>query len=152
MAPAKLAIISSRGGHLFEILQLRPWWKSHPRFWITFPGKDTQSLLEEETVYFAHYPESRHFVNALKNFLLAWKILLAEKPDILVSCGAGIAPPFFIVGKILGIKLIFIELYEFVSYPTLSAKIISHLTPHLLVQHPQQLKFFNHAIYKGSLL
>jgi len=78
--------------------------------------------------------------------------LRREKPTLLISCGAGIAPPFFYVGKILGIKLIFIEPYDFVCYSSLSGKLVAPIVDELLVQHKEQLPFFRNAKYKGSLL
>ena len=62
-----IGLITSRGGHLFQIMQLQPWWRHYRRFWVTFPGADTKSLLENERVYFGHYPESRNIINAIKN-------------------------------------------------------------------------------------
>lgn len=148
----KIALITSRGGHLFQLYQLRPWWVKHPRFWVTFPGDDVKSMLNGEKIYFGYYPESRNIINALKNTLLALKILLKEKPTHLISCGAGIAPPFFYVGKLLGTKLIFIEPYDFISYPNLSGRLINPIVDIHLVQRPEQLKFYKNAIYQGSTL
>ena len=75
-----------------------------------------------------------------------------EKPDLLISCGAGIAPPVFLVGKILGCKLIFIEPYDFIAYPSLSGKMVSLLVDKLLIQNHQQKKFFKKAEFWGSTL
>jgi len=152
MNKLKLGIIISRGGHLFQIYQLKSFWSCHQRFWVTFHGNDTRYLLKKEKKYFAHYPETRNLLNAIKKTFLAIKILKKEKPDILISCGAGIAPPFFYVGKLLGIKLIFIEPYDFIKYPSLSGKLIAPIVDKILVQHKQQLSFYKKAEYWGSIL
>jgi len=152
MKTNKIGIITSRGGHLFQMYQLKPWWEKHGRFWVTFSGSDVSSLLKNEKIYYGYQPESRNIVNAIRNFFLAIKILQKEKPTILVSCGAGIAPPFFYVGKLLGIKLIFIEPYDFINYPSLSGKMIAPIVDELLVQQKEQLRFFRNAKYKGALL
>lgn len=148
----KFGIISSRGGHLFQLYQLKPWWVKYDRFWATLPGDDVTSMLSGEKVYFGFAPESRNIINAFRNTLLAVKILLKERPTHLISCGAGIAPPFFYVGKLLGIKLIFIEPYDFISYSSLSGKLVSPIVDAYLVQHKGQKKFFNKAIYRGAIL
>lgn len=147
-----IGLITSRGGHLFQLYQLKDLWVKYERFWVTFPGSDVSSLLKNENIYYAFYPESRNTVNALKNAFLAFKILRKEKPNILISCGAGIAPPFFYVGKLLGVKLIFIEPYDFMKYPSLSGKLVSLITDKLLVQHKKQLAFFKNAEYWGTTL
>lgn len=148
----KIGIITSPGGHLFQMYRLRPWWKKYEHFWVTAPNEDAVSLLIGEKVYHGYFPESRNMWNGLRNVFLAWKILYKEKPTLLISCGAGIAPPFFYVGKLLGVKLIFIEPYDFVCYPSLSGKLVAPIVDELLVQHKAQLVFFRNAKYKGSLL
>jgi beta-1,4-N-acetylglucosaminyltransferase len=152
MEHTKIGVITSRGGHLFQMYRLKPWWKKHDRFWVTFRGEDTSSMLSNERLYYGYSPESRNVANAIRNFFLAIRILRKENPSVLISCGAGIAPPFFYAGKLLGIKLIFIEPYDFIAYPSLSGKLVAPIVDELLVQHKEQLRFFRNAKYKGALL
>lgn len=152
MGKAKIGLITSRGGHLFQMYRLKPWWRKYDHFWVTFRGEDTSSMLINERIYYGYTPESRHIFNAVRNLFLAIKILRKEKPTLLISCGAGIAPPFFYVGKLFGIKLIFIEPYDFIAYPSLSGKLVAPITDELLVQHKEQLRFFKNAKFKGALL
>jgi UDP-N-acetylglucosamine:LPS N-acetylglucosamine transferase len=132
--------------------QLRPWWRKYDRFWVTFPGVDTTSLLSRERIYYGYQPDTRNLVNAVRHLFLAWKVLRRERPSILISCGAGIAPPFFYVAKLLGIKTVYIEVYDFLSKPSLSARLVAPVTDIMLVQHPFQIKLFRHAAFKGAIL
>lgn len=149
----KLGIITSKGGHLLQILQLRKLFIKYNRFWITFKGIDVDYYLKEEKVYYACYPESRNWLNAIRNLFLAIKIFYNEKPTHLISSGAGIAVPFFIIGKLFfNTKLIFIEPYDFIAYPSLTGKILYNFIDLFLVQHKIQKKWFKKAKYWGSLL
>jgi len=148
----KIGIITSRGGHLFQMYRLKPWWKKYHRFWVTFPGEDTTSLLAGERVYYGYYPETRNLPNALRHIFLAWTILRREQPSLLISCGAGIAPPFFYIGKLLGIKTVFIEPYDLVAHPSLTGRLLAPLVDVMLVQHPHQRTFYPKAHYKGAIL
>lgn len=148
----KLGLITSRGGHLFQLYQLKKWWGRYDRFWITDKGGDVDYLLKSEKVYYGYFPESRNIINAIKNFFLGLKILKKEKPDLLFSCGAGITPPMFLAGKILGIKLIYMEPYDFIKYPSLSGRLIYPLVNKFLVQHRIQKKFFKKTEYWGEAL
>jgi UDP-N-acetylglucosamine:LPS N-acetylglucosamine transferase len=148
----KIGLITSRGGHLFQVYQLRGWWSRYERFWITERGEDSDYLLRNERIYYGYFPESRNLVNALRNFFLGFNILRKEKPDLLFSCGAGIAPPFFLVGKFLGCKLIFMEPYDFIKYPSLSGKLVAPIVDKLLVQHKIQKKFYPKTEYWGTTL
>jgi len=149
----KIGLITSKGGHLFQMNQLRPFWKKYNRFWITVRGLDTSYFLKNEKVYFAYFPESRNIINTIKNLFLAFKILNVEKPDILISSGAGVAIPFFIIGKVFyKTKLIFIEPYDFTQYPSLTGRIVYNFVDLFLVQHSFQKKWYLKAKHWGSLL
>lgn len=148
----KLCLVSSGGGHLYQMMYLKKWWKKYDRFWISFKRTEITSQLRGEKKYYAFYPESRNVINAFKNLFIAFKILSYEKPDVIISCGAGIAPPFFYVGKLLGSKLIFIEPIDYIKYPSLSGRLVEPITDHLLVQNREQLQFFRRAKYIGALL
>ena len=77
-------------------------------------------------------------------------VSIKEKPDLLFSCGAAIAPPIFLAGKILGCRLVFMEPYDFIAFPSLSGKIVSFFVDRLLVQHEVQKKHFKNAEYWGA--
>jgi len=148
----KIGIITSKGGHFVAIKQLLRLFNKYPHFWVTFKGEDTKEYLKNEIKYYGYFPESRNVINAIKNTFLAIKILTQEKPNVLISSGAGIAVPFFIVGKLLRIKLIFIETYDYVRYPSLTGKILYNIVDLFLVQHKIQKQWYPKAKYWGSLL
>jgi beta-1,4-N-acetylglucosaminyltransferase len=148
----KIGLITSRGGHLFQVYQLRDWWSCYERFWITDKGGDSDYLLKGEKVYYGYFPESRNIINAIRNFFLGWQILKKEKPNLLFSCGAGIAPPVFLAAKFLGCKLIFMEPYDFIKFPSLSGRLLSRFVDKFLVQQTCQKKFFKKAEFWGGTL
>jgi len=148
----KICIVSSSGGHLFKIMQLKSWWKKYNRFWVVKNDFFTKNILNKEKKYYGFFPENRNIINFFKNLFLAYKILYQEKPNILFSMGAGIAPPFFLIAKIFGIKTIFIETFILIPKPTLSGKIIYRIAAHFLVQNKQLLSTYPHANYLGKCL
>lgn len=148
----KIGIITSKGGHLVAIKQLSKIFRKYPHFWVTFKSEDTEEYLQNEIKYHGYFPESRNIFNAIRNTFFALKILSKEKPDVLISSGAGIAVPFFVVGKLLKIQLIFIETYDYVKYPSLTGRILYYLVDLFLVQHKIQQKWYPKAKYWGSLL
>ncbi len=152
MKRKKLGLISSSGGHLFQLYQLKPLWSKYDRFWVTFSGSSTDSILKGEDIHFGFYPESRNILNAIRNTFLALFVLTKEKPDVLISFGAGIAPPFFYIGKLLGMKLVFIEPYDFINEPSLTARFVEPLADLFLVQNENQLSFFKKAKYWGATM
>lgn len=147
----KLCLVCSAGGHFYQLNMLKPWWANYERFWVT-SRQAPKTDLRHERVYYGFFPENRNFFNALRNVLFAIKILITEKPDIIFSTGAGIAPPFFLVGKLLGIKLIYLETASYIGIPTLSGRLIEKIADIFLVQHKSSRKLYSKAEYKGGLI
>lgn len=149
---AKVCIPSSSGGHLTHMWLLKPIWsQSADRFWITFDKEDANSLLEGERVYHCHYPTNRNIPNLIKNTILAWRVLRRERPDLIISSGAAVAVPFFLVGKLLGAKCVFVEVFDRVDKPTLTGRILNGVAELFVVQWPEQLKVYKDAVNLGSI-
>jgi UDP-N-acetylglucosamine:LPS N-acetylglucosamine transferase len=148
----KVCLVSSSGGHLFQLYALKAWWQKVDRFWVTFQKADAASLLGGETVYRAYGPTTRNIKNLIRNFLLAFRILLKEKPDLIISTGAAVAVPFFYVGKLLGCRLVFIEVYDRVDSPTLTGRLVYPITDAFILQWPEQKKYYPKGRLIGQLL
>ena len=147
----KFCIVGSSGGHLTHMWMLKQIWEKHDRVWVTFDKQDANSILKDEKKYYCHYPTNRNFKNLIKNFFLAIKVLNAEKPDVIVSSGAAVAIPFFLVGKIKGIKLVYIEVFDRIDKPTISGKFCYKFADKFIVQWDEQLKVYPKAINLGSI-
>jgi len=147
-----IGLVSSSGGHFAQLYLLHNLFKKYNRFWVVTKNVDTQYHLQNERKYYAFSPESRNIINLVKNTRLALKILIAEKPAILISTGAGVALPFFIIGKMLGCRLIFIEPFDLVEYPTVTGKLLYYITDLFIVQHKKQMQWYKNAHYFGSVL
>jgi hypothetical protein len=148
----KIALVCSSGGHLAQLHRLEPWWRSHARVWITFDTPDATSLLEEERAVWAHHPTTRNLPNAVRNLRLAWQVLRAERPDVVVSDGAGIAVPFFLVAKVLGIRTIFVEVVDRVDSRTLTGRLVYPITDLFVAQLAEQTRLYPRAVAIGALL
>lgn len=85
--------------------------------------------------------------------LKAFKILLKEKPTVLISTGALATVPFCIVGKLLGKRIVYIESFARVDTPSLTGKIIYKLklANLFVVQWEDMLKYFPEAIVGGRI-
>ena len=83
--------------------------------------------------------------------VIAWKLLHKEKPDLIISSGAAIAVPFFYIGKLLGVNLIYIEVFDRIDKPTLTGRIVYPITDKFIVQWNEQKKVYPKAINLGSI-
>ena len=147
-----VCLVCSSGGHVLQLHRLREWWEKHDRYWVTFDSPDTVSLLDGEEVYRAYYPTTRNFPQALRNLWLAWRILRQRRPDVVVSNGAGVAFPFFVVARLLGIKTVYFEVYDRIDSPTLTGRLCRPLSHLFLLQWEEQKRFYPDGIVVGRVL
>ena len=148
----RIVLVGSSGGHLAQLLRLRPWWEPHERLWITFPTQDSKSLLVGESVIWAHHPTTRNLPNAVRNLALAWKTLRRHRPHIVVSAGAGVAFPFFLVARLLGARTVYVEVYDRIDLPTMTGRLCYPLSDVFMLQWPQQRRFYPRGELVGPLL
>jgi UDP-N-acetylglucosamine:LPS N-acetylglucosamine transferase len=147
-----LLFVSSSGGHLAQLVALRPWWTGRRRHWITFRTPDAESLLAGETVDWAYHPTTRHLGNLLRNTVLAARTLHRYRPDVIVSTGAGVALPFFVLGWLAGIPTVYIEVYDRLETRTLTARLCRPFTTAMLVQWEEQQALYPRSTVVGRLL
>lgn len=122
----KVLLVCSSGGHFKGMQGLSHYWQAIPhRTWITFKTGTTQAELSAERVFWAYSPTNRNIPNFIRNLYLAVSILVKERPQLVVSTGAGVATPFLLAAKYLcGSKVVFIESKTRIRDLSLSAKLL----------------------------
>lgn len=151
--PHRVLLVGSSGGHLTQLVALEPWWRSRQRVWCTFQTPDALGHLSaEEDVHWAHSPTTRNLPNLFRNTKLAWRLVRHSRPDTIVSTGAGVALPFFVIGKLAGITTVYIEVYDRIETPTLTGKLCRPFTDIMCVQWPEQLRLYPGSQLIGPLL
>jgi UDP-N-acetylglucosamine:LPS N-acetylglucosamine transferase len=147
----KICIACSAGGHLVEVMQLYPLIKNYPHFFITFKREQSKELLKNKKAYFVIDPK-RNLFKLLLNFFQVFRILIKEKPKVIISTGAASAIPACFIGKLLGSKVIFIESLAAVDRPSLSGRFAYLVADLFIVQWENLLKFYKKAIYGGKII
>ena len=145
-------LVGSSGGHLAQLLALEPWWRDWQRTWVTFDTQDALSRLADEPTVWAHHPTTRNLPNLLRNLWLAVRVVRRERPDVVVSTGAAVALPFFLVARVLGIPTFFIEVYDRIDSRTLTGRLVRPFTTTFCVQWEEQLELYPGARVIGCLL
>jgi beta-1,4-N-acetylglucosaminyltransferase len=116
----------------------------------------TSSRLPELEALAPTYHRPFRGVDPLSAFLylvFAFKVLIKEKPDVIVSNGAEIAIPFFYLGKLRGSRLIYVEVTSSVDKPTKTGRIVYPICDRFLVQWPDlAAKVGKKARYEGTLI
>jgi UDP-N-acetylglucosamine:LPS N-acetylglucosamine transferase len=74
---------------------------------------------------------------------------MREKPDFVISTGAGVAVPFFWLGKLFGCKLVYMEVFDRINSPTLTGRLVYPMTDKFLIQWEEQKRFYPKGEYWG---
>ena len=147
----RLLLVSSSGGHLAQLMCLRPWWEQHERHWVTFDTPDAASKLAGEDVTWAHHPTTRNLPNLVRNSRLAWRTLDRYQPDVIVSTGAAVAVPFFWLHRWAKAATVYLEVYDRVDSRTLTGRLVRPATDLFLVQWPEQQRLYRSSVLVGGL-
>lgn len=148
----RLLFVGSSGGHLAQMVAMSSWWRNHQRSWVTFSTPDAISVLDGEEVTWAYYPTTRNAVNVVRNFFLGVRVLLSSRPDVVISMGAAVALPFFVVARLAGIPTVYVEVYDRVDSATLTGRLCRPVTSLFCVQWEEQLSIYPGATLIGPLL
>ena len=141
----------SSGGHLLQLVELRPAWEDFARVWVAFDKSDTRSLLRGERVIHAHGPTNRNIPNLLRNLRVAWRVIRDERPAAILTTGAGLAVPFAWVARLRGIPTVYIESFTRIERLSLSARLIAPVAGRVYVQWPELARRVRRARFAGNL-
>ena len=146
--------ISSTGGHLNELLQLKPLIDKYDSYVITEKTKSNLSLKNKfDNVGYLVYGTKKNLFKYL--FVFSFNIIkslyyyLRIRPDVVVTTGTHTAVPMCYIGKIFGSKIIFIETFANSKTKTVAGKIVYPIADTFIVQWESMLELYPKAIYAG---
>jgi UDP-N-acetylglucosamine:LPS N-acetylglucosamine transferase len=90
--------------------------------------------------------------NLLRNAILAWRTIARSRPDVIVSTGAGVAFPFFLIGKLRGAKTVYIEVFDRFDSPTMTGRLCAPFSDRFLLQWEEQKRQYPKGEVVGPLL
>ncbi len=151
----KVLFISSAGGHLSEMLELKELFKKYDYHIITEKTKSTDYLKKEypQKVNYLIYGTKDHMLtypfkliaNCFKSLYYYFKL----RPKVIITTGAHTAGPMCCIGKIFGSKIIYIESFANIHTKTITGRIIYHFADLFIVQWESMLKLYPKAVYGG---
>ena len=146
----RICIVSSCGGHLTEVRCLLPAYAAHEHFYVLNDKAILPADMQGRTYIISHSERDWKF---LLNLWEAFRILRKERPDVILSMGAGPAVPFAIVGRYLfGVRIVFVETITRIHRPSLTGRLMYRLAHEFFYQWETLRPFFPKARYGGPLL
>ncbi|MED4224255.1 PssD/Cps14F family polysaccharide biosynthesis glycosyltransferase [Neobacillus cucumis] len=152
----KISLISSTGGHwtqLNEIIKLFQE-KSNENIDLHIVTEKNQITESRRNISFLAQQDRKNkfFIFIfIWNIVLSLKYVLIQRPDYVISTGAGVVLPYLLIAKLLKAKIIYIESFAKTKSPTITGKIVYKFADRFFVQWPNMLKCYPKAEYRGSL-
>lgn len=147
----KILYIATRGGHLTELLHLKPNFKKEEVEELFVLNRHDSSInnLTVQDHFYLNKPWT-----IIQTFILAFRYLLENRPYIIISTGAEIAIPFIVLGKIFfNVKIIYIESCAQMTYKSKTGMICYLFSDKFYVQWPSMLKVYGKkAKFLGGVL
>lgn len=157
MKKKKVLFISSTGGHLKELLQLKKLFGKYDSYLITEKTDSTKKLKDEykEKMGYMVFGTKDHMLTypfkLLANCFISVYYFIKIRPKYIVTTGTHTAGPICYLGKIFGSKIIYIETMANINRKTQTGKLIYPIADLFIVQWKSMLKIYPKAIYGGFI-
>lgn len=155
MKKKKVLFISSTGGHLDELMQLKPMFEKYDYYIVTEKTKSNLNLKNK-------FPKKISFlVYGTKDYILTYPfkllfncfkslfIYLKVRPKYIVTTGAHTAGPMCCLGKIFGSKIIYIETFANSKTKSATGSIVYKFADLFIVQWKDMLELYPKGVYGG---
>jgi UDP-N-acetylglucosamine:LPS N-acetylglucosamine transferase len=76
-------------------------------------------------------------------------IFLKERPDVILTTGAGVAIPTCLIAKVFRKKIIYIESFARINTPNKAGQLIYKFADLFIVQWERLLEYYPKAVYGG---
>lgn len=157
MKKKKVLFISSTGGHLKELLQLKKIFGKYDSYLITEKTDSTKKLKDEykEKMGYMVFGTKDHMLTypfkLLANCFISVFYFIKIRPKYIVTTGTHTAGPICYLGKIFGSKIIYIETMANINRKTQTGRLIYPIADLFIVQWESMLKIYPKAVYGGFI-
>ena len=155
MNKRKVMFISSTGGHLDELLQLKKMFPKYDYCLITEKTKSNLYLKDEfkgrvnYLVYGTKYHMLSYPFKLIYNCFKSLFFYLKYRPDYIITTGVHTAGPMCCLGKIFGSKIIYIETFANMVTKTTTGKLLYPISDMFIVQWKSMKKLYPDSVFGG---
>ena len=149
----KMCFAASSGGHLEQLLMLRPIMEKYDSFIVT-EKTSYKITVKNKKIYYMHQVNRKERLFPLWmiiNVFKAFEILIKERPNIIIITGVLAMIPLCFLVKLTGGKLIYLESFAKVTSATETGKLLYKFADQFYVQWEPMKKIYPKAIYLGGI-
>ena len=151
----RVMFISSVGGHLTQLLELKTIFKDYNYVLVTEKNDVTKDMNKKYKMEYLIYGSREYLFKYVFIFLFdifkSFYLFFKYRPNVIVTTGTHTAVPMCYIGRLFGRKIIFIESYAKRTSPTLSGRLVYPIANTFIVQWETMLEFYPKAKYFGGI-
>ncbi len=148
----KICLAASAGGHLSQLLKVAGCVEGRDVFAVTTSDAVRRTLANMGQVYVVGECNREHPLRVLAVLFRCLRIVLREKPSVVISTGAAHGCLLCFLGKMMGAKIVWMDSITNVDRVSLSGRMVRHIADLFLVQWPELAQKYPNAEYVGSVI
>ena len=150
----RVCLAASGGGHVRQLLDLQDVWSDHDAFFVTEDTALGRTLSDQHRTHFVpHFAWGqarlgapfRMIGRAVSSFIQCATIMRRERPDVILTTGAGAVIFAVFWARLLGARVVVIESFARFEGPSLFGRMASRLAHHMVVQSPKLAAYYPNA-------
>lgn len=150
-----VCLAASGGGHVRQILDLKPMWDDFPHFIITEDTALGRSIGETEDVCFVpHFALGQARLGAAWTMLrasaasvaISWRIIRHRRPDMFITTGAGSQLFAMLFARLFGARVVLIDSFARFHRPSAFARLAGRFAHVRIAQAPDSARHWPGAL------
>jgi UDP-N-acetylglucosamine:LPS N-acetylglucosamine transferase len=148
----RVCLAASAGGHISQLLKVVNDWKGYETFCITTTEVMRDKLNKFGNVYVVGECNREHLLQVVLVLMRCVKVILRERPDVVISTGAAVGCITCFLGKLLGAKIVWLDSVTNVERISLSGRLVQPIADLFLVQWPELTTKYKNIEYIGAVI
>lgn len=135
-----------------QLLKLAESWEGRQTFYMTTLSSIWSVQEKQARVYVVGECNREHLVRVIVVLFKCMRVILRERPDVVISTGAAVGCIVCFLGKLLGAKIVWIDSITNVDQISLSGRMVRHIADLFLVQWPELVEKYKNVEYVGEIV
>ncbi len=148
----KICLAASAGGHLTELLKLADSWQQYEVFYVSTANMVAKKLKQYGQTYVVGECNREHLLRVILVLVRCIRVILHERPNVVISTGAAVGCIMCFLGKLLGAKVVWVDSIANVRWVSLSGRMVRHIADLFLVQWPEIAEQYSNVEYVGAVI
>lgn len=149
----KVLFAASSGGHYEQLMMLKPLMQKYDSVLVTEKTDYASGNGQMKTYYMRQInrKELLFIPKFIANTFRALRVIIKEKPDVMITTGVLAIVPLALLMKLFRKKLIYIESFAKITSKTLTGKMLYKRADRFYVQWEKMLELYPKAIFLGGI-